>query len=334
MLAFSIILQLTKLALISLPLSPDKRMTLPNEPEVVLLGLEDVPRLLALSRQVGWSHTERDWKAMVSTGTTFGHCHSKDDGCGGDDSLASCIHMTEFGTQFATLGMLIVSKPHQKKGLATSLVNRLLAHNKPEKRSIGLITATPAQSFYPQFGFQTTGEHILKLTKAMGSPKNVAFGVDSTNLKMTPVSSQNDIKEVMQFDKNVAKLERSPLLEHLLKNTDRSFLAHNYTEKDASSLLGFGMAKLQGSLLNVGPIVSTDPTAALALCQSLTEDHEGPIRMDVYESQHDFVQGALELLGFHEDDRQAVMMNTFGENDRHLPGNRIAMFCPASQAWL
>jgi hypothetical protein len=166
-----------------------------------------------------------------------------------------------------------------------------------------------------------------------------------SKFQVTPVTTaEEDIKELWSFDQANAGFERGPLIDHLLKSSARSMMVHDVANDDndnnikPSLLKGFGIAKYQGDLLNVGPIVSTDETAALALCQSLTEGHDGPIRMDVYESQKGFVRGALDALGFQQDDRQAIMVNTFGNHEdakeQKLPGNRQVMFCPASQAWL
>jgi len=157
----------------------------PDHPSILPLVSDDLPELLKLSREEAWTHTERDWKVMLATGQTYGHIDyrhslnttSSSSGSSSSTSsssrtssnrkLLSCIQVTDYGPSLAMLGMLIVSKRHRMRGLATSLVNHVLTKNQ-NNRPMGLVAASQAKSFYPPFGVAATGEHVLTLTRAGG----------------------------------------------------------------------------------------------------------------------------------------------------------------------
>lgn len=139
-------------------------------------------------------------------------------------------------------------------------------------------------------------------------------------------------------------MDRSHLLVELLSTSDRAFSVYDNRKGDSASVVGYGLAKFQqgNALLNVGPVVATDASTALALCCRLIQHHEGDSRIDVFESQQELIYELITSLGFQQEgERQAIMLRhkatTPGTNEemaKLLPGNRSVMFCPASQAWL
>ena len=329
--------------------APDDRL-----PIIEPLAFDHLPELLKLSQEQAWTHTERDWKVMLATGQTYGHLLVED-----RRQLLSCIHVTDYGASLATLGMLIVAKRHRKRGLATSLVNHVLG--KHHQSPMGLVAASQAQSFYPPFGFASTGEHVVKLTRTGGYSMDDETPTILDKFPLTTTSvSKHDAKRAIIFDRQATHLDRSHLLDELLSTSDRAFVVQNESQdgddKNAPPpILGYGLAKFQPAsdnshLLNVGPVVATDTLTALALCYRLTQHHEGPIRLDIFSSQQELIDYLKTALGFHpEGKRQAVMLRqtmtttaaatTSGVNEDPdtklwLPGNRSVMFCPASQAWL
>eukprot|EP00977_Amphora_coffeiformis_P018463 scaffold6506_cov171-Amphora_coffeaeformis.AAC.11 len=79
-------------------------------PTIEPLVSDDLPELLKLSREEAWTHTERDWKVMLTTGQTYGHREDH-----GSRKLLSCIQVTDYGASLATLGMLLVANRHRKR---------------------------------------------------------------------------------------------------------------------------------------------------------------------------------------------------------------------------
>lgn len=323
----------------------------PNDrlPTIEPIVSDHLPELLKLSQEEAWTHTERDWKVMLATGQTYGHLVSEDRT---SRRLLSCIHVTDYGASLATLGMLIVAKRHRKRGLATSLVNHVLGKHHQSHRPMGLVAASQAQSFYPPFGFVSTGEHVVKLTRTGGHNMDETPTILENFPLTTPSVSKHDAKRAILFDRQATHLDRSHLLVGLLSTSDRAFFVQDGSHGGGNNtIVGYGLAKFQQAsnnalLLNVGPVVASDPLTAFALCHRLTQQHEGPIRLDIFGSQHKLIHELITSLGFQpEGERQAVMLrhNTAttinGVNKELgtkllLPGNRNVMFCPASQAWL
>lgn len=80
----------------------------------------------------------------------------------------------------------------------------------------------------------------------------------------------------------------------------------------------------------VGPIVAKTIDTAVELVQGLTQNHEGPLRIDTYQSQHKFVK-QLQQNGFKIAAEQAIMVRG---DLQELPGNRHQVFALASQSWM
>lgn len=319
-------------------------MALMRSRTISKLGIDDIPFLMSLTQEQNWAHTERDWRTMLLSGHTFGHRQGDDDG-GSSKNLLSCAHFTEYGPAFASLGMLLVSKSSQKQGLAASLLKHILSKNtsKHHQRPIGLITATKAQDLYPKFGFQFTGEHILKLKRPSSSGEGFPSSSPGIGLphgcRLQPVSTPCDIDRIIRFDGETTELDRSQVLKELLNASDEAFIVEDST---SASLAGYGVAKIQGDLLTVGPVVAMGNSIASTIFHELTNNNAAhpkvkTTRIDLFENQQELAHMLTSsAVGYRQVDRQPVMVNYFGhqESGYTLPGNRGVMFCPASQAWL
>lgn len=336
------------------PLTCGARMDeIPNDNGIAIsrLQVDDLPALLQLSQSQGWSHTKRDWDNMLKTGKTFGHYETGDSKYG--TNLISCAHFTEFGKDLASLGMVIVSQRFRNRGLATSLIRNVMDYNhkQHQSRPLGLIASTKAQPLYPRFGFDLTGEYILKLTRTgCSSTTRFEHDVDDQEVHVRPLGKPDDIQDIIRLDHESTGLDRGDVVRRLLESSEAVCVAEvRETETTMGwkpSIMGYGVAKRQGELLNIGPLIAPDSKIASVLCREVIAGHnDGPIRMDVFESQREFVKTITSTtatsshgLDFQQADRQALMIKwpSYEENSsaRKLPGHRQVMFCPASQAWL
>jgi GNAT superfamily N-acetyltransferase len=296
------------------------------------LRLDDLPSLLSLSQQAGWPHTSKDWRAVLKCGTGYGHRWR--------DKVISCVHITDYGPCFASLGLMLVSQAFRKQGLGTALMRHVVSNAvTPPTQSIGLIAGAKVSSFYEPFGFRVLDEHILILrnvpeaTRNTPNPDPTSLHLDNT-FRFSPITGEH-LQPTLDFDREATQMERSALMRHRLQHSDRSLLVGSDDSEtaDSSSVIlgvqGYGMANVQREHLSVGPLVSTSSSAALDVTSRLTEHYEGPIRIDVYESQRTFIE-ELKGLGYQVSSRQPVMMKGPLQN---LPGTRQNIYCPASQAW-
>lgn len=305
-------------------------------PKISRLHKGDLPSLLALSQQAGWPHTVRDWTAVLECGTGYGHRRSS---AADDDNVVSCLHMTDCGKGFASLGLVVVDEAYRGQGMGTALVKHALSH-RPPSQSIGLVAGANVSSFYEPFGFQSMeDEHILILRKEIGlaTPASVGVPDSSPDHNLRSLSPEN-LKEVLDFDLQVTGLERTKLMQQRLSNADCSLM---YATTD-NIIQGYGMANVQDGSLTIGPLVALDTPTALQLAFHLAEDHGNKhsnnetmpcpsfIRIDAYTSQSEFVDGLVNM-GYQVTPQQAVMIKG---PFLKLPGNRNHIYVPASQAWM
>jgi GNAT superfamily N-acetyltransferase len=300
------------------------------------LRLDDLPSLLSLSQQAGWPHTSKDWRSVLECGTGYGHRWR--------DKVISCVHITDYGPCFASLGLMLVSQAFRKQGLGSALMRHVVSNAvTPPTQSIGLIAGANVSTFYEPFGFRVLDEHILILRKVPAAttrnnrPKNpnpTSLHLENTFRFSIPITGEH-LQPTLDFDREATQMERSALMSHRLRHSDRSLLVGSDDSEtaDSSSVVsgvhGYGMANVRREHLSVGPLVSTSSSAALDVTSRLTENYEGPIRIDVYESQHTFIE-ELKGLGYQVSSRQPVMIKGPLQN---LPGSRQNIYCPASQAW-
>jgi len=286
-------------------------------PIVTPLRLQDLPFLLGLSQEAGWGHTEGDWRTALHCGQGYGHrCQQ--------GTLISCVNVTAYGASFAALGMVIVAKSHRSRGLGSRLIQHVLKNN-PTHRRIALIAGVRTEPFYHQFGFTSTGEYILKMTKLRPSSLQV-------KLPASRPSSQTSIPQILEADVVMApQLDRSELLLRRLQSASQVVTASSTSLSD--SLIGYGISHRQGDQLSVGPLVCSSDDIAMQLVQDLTSSHAN-VRVDTYETrQSSFAKDLQEMLGFSVQSRQQIML-LGGAGHGDLPCFGKSIFCPASQGWL
>jgi hypothetical protein len=211
----------------------------------------------------------------------------------------------------------------------------------PQTQSMGLIAGANVSSFYEPFVFRVLNKYIMILRNVPAATTNrpnhnpILLHLDNNTFRSTPITGEH-LQPALDFDREATQIELSALMRHPLQHPSRSLLVGSDDSEtgDSSSVLlgvhGYGMANVQREHLSVGPLVSTSSSAALDVTSRLTEHYEGPIQIDVYESQRTFIE-ELKGLGYQVLSRQPVMIK--GPLQK-LPGSHQNIYCPALQAWM
>lgn len=305
-------------------------------PKISRLHKGDLPSLLALSQQAGWPHTVRDWTAVLECGTGYGHRRY---GSADDNDVVSGVHVTDYGKQFASLGLMVVDESYRGQGMGKALLKDVLLHI-PPSQSVGLIAGATVSSFYEPFGFRSIEEErilVLRKETSLSTPAATVVVPDASPQHTLRSVSPENLKEVLDFDLQATGLERRKLVQHRLSHADRSLM---YTSIDGT-IKGYGMANVQEGSLTIGPLVSLDTQTALQMTLQLAGDHGSKysnneagfpplVRIDAYKSQSEFVDGLVNM-GYQVAPEQRVMIKG---PLLSLPGNRNHIYAPASQAWM
>ncbi|MDG3044100.1 GNAT family N-acetyltransferase [Bacillus sp. B6(2022)] len=122
------------------------------------LTLDDIPDLVALSKEVDWpDYNAEELTSLLTNGHFTGFTTT-------DGQVISCAGLFQYDS-VASIGAVIVSETHRGLGLARQMIDTLLRHSDPSVPVV--LTATvQGQPVYEKIGFQTAGYiHTYKAQK-------------------------------------------------------------------------------------------------------------------------------------------------------------------------
>ncbi|QIG51634.1 GNAT family N-acetyltransferase [Nordella sp. HKS 07] len=218
---------------------------------IVPLAGGDIADAVKLSAEAGWNQVAADWAMMLDLGKAFG---IKDDGRLVASGLA-LPHPPHFGW----ISMVLVTKTHRHRGLATALLGHLIAYL--EGRDLTpMLDATPqGRAVYLRLGFHDV-EPISRWRGAGGGAGSLsaeaAIGID-------------DIKRP---DLAAFGADRSAILADLLGRPRSLALRRD----DAFLLSRRGRTATQ-----IGPIVAPTAKQAAGLLDEAIAAVDGPVLIDV-----------------------------------------------------
>jgi len=225
---------------------------------------EDIAAAHGLSVAVSWPHRPEDWRFAADAGSGF-----VAEEAGVVIGTALCW---KFGTDRATLGMVIVSPEHQGRGLGRKLMELVLEETGGR---VTFLHATRAgQPLYEKLGFRACG--------ALDQHQGAVFQPPLVSLppgeRLRPLGA-NDTPQLIELASRACGLERSAVLPALLQNADGIAL-----DRDGE-LLGFALFRRFGRGYAIGPVVaadSPDSSRAKALIRHWLALNEGAfVRIDV-----------------------------------------------------
>ncbi|WP_026870054.1 GNAT family N-acetyltransferase [Inquilinus limosus] len=213
----------------------------------------DLPALHALTVEVGWAHRPEDWRFVTEVGEGVVAC----DGAG---RVIGSAMWWPFGTDFGTVGMIIVSPRLQAKGTGRRMMRWLF--DRAGDRALQL-NATPAGlRLYRSEGFRETGRIHQHQGTVQPVPAASVAGL------VRPLAAE-DWPRVRMLDREAFGADRSATLDALAARS-----VGTAYEADGE-LVGFSLCRPFGRGHVVGPIVAPDEAAAIALLQPHLEEHAG-----------------------------------------------------------
>jgi GNAT superfamily N-acetyltransferase len=274
------------------------------------LCTNDLDDLVTLSERIQWDYSRAEVRNFFAVGTVYGHrCH--------DGHLVSCAGVFPYGSDLASIGIVIVSPEFQGQGLGKALVSHCLSQT--NRTPTTLISTAEGLRLYQSLGFETVA-YLHKLSS--DTPVTIRFEKPRA-VDIHPMS-RVDLEDVAALDRKVIGADRSRFLFNRLE------IAYSGTTlRDGNGTLqGFGLAILRHHLLILGPIVAIDEVSALAIVSQLTTGWAGAVRVDVPDCQKGFYSCLLRA-GMREEDTPPIMLL----NASQLPGQRQLLHAIAAQAF-
>jgi GNAT superfamily N-acetyltransferase len=209
------------------------------------LCIADLPAAQALSADVGWPHRADDWRFVHRLGHGFALID-------GSAELVGTALWWPFGSEFAALGMVIVSPKHQRQGLGRVLLDAVL--DAVDSRSALLNSTRDGVRLYESAGFRAIGSvrQYQGIVGAISRTPPRAGGL------LRPLE-QRDLSAVIALDKCATGLPRDGVLAQLLP------LAEGLMLERAGGPAGFSFFRRFGRGHVVGPVIAHDKDGARAL---------------------------------------------------------------------
>ena len=266
----------------------------------------DITGGLMLSQQMGWPHRREDWLCAFTLGEGIV--------AQAEGELCGTTLCWRWGQHHATLGLVLVAKHLQGKGLGKKLFAAQL--DRLGSRTIQLHATAAGEPLYRKFGFRPAG--FIQQWHAHALPAVASPDIDIT------AATVADFSQLVLLDGKVWGAQRESLIRWLLAN------AHLATVRNSQGQISaWAACRRFGRGYVIGPVVASQSDHAQALCASFLTTLAGEfVRLDCPEGHHASFTHWLGQNGFALVDRPMAMVK--GDICRH--GNDVHLFSLMSQA--
>jgi GNAT superfamily N-acetyltransferase len=193
------------------------------------MGAEHLDGAVHLSQEAGWPHRREDWELVLSVSEGIVALQ--------DSRVVATTIMTPFGSDTATINMVIVDASMRGRGLGRRLMDTAL--DKAGARNCRLVATTEGLPLYEKLGFVAVGEIIQHQGKALkvDAPANVFWARDDEH------------ERISALDRAASGVDRSKLMSVLHR------LAQFAVIRDRGEAVAFAGVRAFGRGLVVGPVV-------------------------------------------------------------------------------
>ncbi|HUT48137.1 MAG TPA: GNAT family N-acetyltransferase [Alphaproteobacteria bacterium] len=265
----------------------------------------------ALSARIGWNQALPDWDYMLAAGEGAGLIAP-------DDALVATAMALPYGA-FAWICMVLVDPEYRRQGLATRLMNAVVARQAAAGRVPGLDATPDGREVYRHIGFRDhyrLGRYRAEQAEAEAFDRQGLAAVTIRPLV------ESDLPALAAMDRGVFGGDRSRLLGHLLGRVPG-------TPQGAwrgGELAGYLLAREGREAHQIGPLVAEDAAVAVALARAALPRIEGPVYLDAPDAQGEFLAW-LEGSGFAQ---QRLFFRMYQNHDGGFddPGRLFAIAGP------
>ena len=243
------------------------------------LTVADAARGAALSEEIGWNQNRADWRYMLANGFGYGRTDA-------DGKLVGSAMALGYGA-FAWVCMVLVSPDRRRRGIATDLMNRVLADLEGAGTIAGLDATPDGREVYKHLGF----EDIYRIERYWAESVAPARA-PRVSARVAPAGA-DDLAAIAHSDAVAFGADRSALLASLIEQQPgRAFVART---RDA--VTGFTLAREGRQATQIGPLVADDADTAIALAAHALAGLDGRAVIDC-PSRHASLIAWLKASGF------------------------------------
>ncbi|AOC57223.1 GNAT family N-acetyltransferase [Bacillus pumilus] len=255
------------------------------------LTIDDIPDLIALSKEVDWpDYNAEELTSLLTNGYFTGFSTI-------DGRVISCAGLFQYD-QLASIGAVIVSETHRGLGLARKMIDTLIGQS-DQSIPVVLTATVQGRPVYEKIGFHTAGYiHTYKAQK----PNPEALRV-SDDIHLSP-ADETHLPSIEALDEKGAGTNRSSFLKNRMNRAARRIIAKN----EHHETTGFAFGVETPANLMIGPLAAIDELTALSLIHSLISSYSGAIRLDMQEETAERLHATLVEAGFTKTNKAHFMM--------------------------
>ncbi len=221
----------------------------------------DIKHAVALTQAEGWPHRAEDWAFHLRHGAGWVLE-------GAEGALLGTLLCWEYGRDVATLGLIVVDRRCQGRGLGSRLMQH--AVDVLGGRTLRLVATEAGYSLYRRYGF----EPVAPVRQCQGVSKDVTPVSPDPGDLLRPLAPE-DLAQVCEIDANATGMDRSELLR------DLCFEGEGLVLETSGQLVGVGIARPAGRGVVVGPLIAREQRQAQLLLSHLLAGRKDFCRIDV-----------------------------------------------------
>jgi len=229
---------------------------------------DDLPACHGLSQQVSWPHRLEDWQLALHCGKGWvAEAEGK--------VVGSAIYW-QWGSDYATLGLVIVSPECQGRGIGKQL---LLTLTGKLDGSIVRLHATPeGRPLYEKLGFVATGEIRQQQSRELPAIAPPELTVDEALRAL----NADDVAKMTALDAQSSGMQRGILYQALGDPTSAMRMVKGLMLTRDGEPAGFAMLREFGRGYALGPVITQNVQDAQKLIAQLLHEIPGQfVRLDV-----------------------------------------------------
>ncbi|MDE2451509.1 MAG: GNAT family N-acetyltransferase [Gammaproteobacteria bacterium] len=249
---------------------------------------EDLAEGLRLTQAESWAYRLEDWSFHYRVGRGWIACDA------GGRVLGTALWWP-YGDRFATVGLVIVDRNQQGKGIGRRLMNAVMED--AGTRSLQLVATRAGTRLYEQCGFREQSA----IHQRQGIPTGIARAGETGEAGLRPVVSA-DVSTIGQWDSQAFGTDRTEIIATVLESGKGVLAARG------GRLCGYALARPAGRGTTIGPVVAEDERLAIELIARLLQRGIGGFtRLDV-PADATALGNWLESAGIVQVDHAAVMV--------------------------
>lgn len=251
------------------------------------MQVEDLLEGLRLTQAESWAYRLEDWTFHYRLARGWVACEA------GGHLLGTALWWP-YGARFATVGLVIVDRHQQGKGIGRRLMNAVIED--AGTRSLELVATRAGKRLYEQCGFREQSA----IHQRQGTPTGMAPPVEAGEASLRPVVSA-DVSTIGQWDSNAFGNDRTDVIAAVLETGEGVLAARG------GRLCGYALARPAGRGTTIGPVVAADERLAIELIARLLQGKSGFTRLDV-PTDATALGTWLESVGIVRVDQAAIMV--------------------------